>query len=85
MGRRRRSYHLSEQLAIVTPLGRWANSIGKTPPECEKGERMFPSDGEVQVRGFAKLFIMSDLRGTGLAYDLHLYQWPGTVPRSYAS
>jgi hypothetical protein len=72
-------------LLIVTPPHGRANPSGKTPPECEKGERMFPGDGEVQVRGFAKLIVMIDLRGTGLAYDLHLYQWPGTVPRSYAS
>src|SRR6202158_3991634 len=28
---------------------------------------------------------MIELQGTGLADDLHLYQWPGTVPRSNAS
>jgi len=53
--------------------------------ECEKWEGIFPEAGEVQVQEFLKLFIMNGLQGAGLARELHLYQWPGTVPRSYAS
>jgi hypothetical protein len=35
--------------------------MGGIPSECEKGERMFPGGGEVQVPRFSKLFIMNDL------------------------
>src|SRR5271154_4814204 len=55
------------------------------PLECGKWEAIFPGDGEVQVRCFLKLFVMNVLQGADLAGNLHLYQWPGTVPRSYAS
>jgi hypothetical protein len=53
--------------------------------ECEKWEGIFPRGGEVQVRHFDKFIVMNGLQGTGLARELHLYQWPGTVARSYAT
>src|SRR5580704_2934529 len=47
--------------------------------------RNLPRGLEVQVRQFSKLCVMNALQGRGLADELHLYQWSGTVARSYAS
>ena len=72
--------------------GRVANSLSgldlacpRDSPERQKREAIFPGSREVQVEQFCNPFIINGLKGAGLAFDLHLYQWPGTVPRSYAS
>lgn len=49
-----------------------------------KTGRNLPSGGEVQVLVLCKAFIFSELPSMNMAGELHLYQWPGTVPRSYA-
>ena len=56
------------------PFGRAEHSV-----HLKKEEGIFPDGSRVQVSKFAKMLVISELRGVNLAGEMHLYQWPGTA------